>query len=279
LKAERAHTYSLVLASARIGHAVHYERGSGYRIHVPGDQRHAALNAITLYWRENPIDGGSPEKTGPHTFSAFLAAMIPAAAYLAVASAPDRRAFIDAFGADAGRIMNGELFRCFTALLLHADSAHLMANMAGTLLFGTYAAMLYGWGIGWLLIVLTGVQGNFMTAWWYGHSHLAVGASTAVFGALGLCAANTFFRRQKERAGRYRSWMPLAAALALVGWLGTSPRADIIAHFFGFGSGLLYGGIIVRIGRNFDERFQATGLLMAAALAAGSCLWGMYYNG
>jgi len=60
-----------------------------------------------------------------------------------------------------------------------------------------------------------------------------VGASTAVFGALGSLAALPRHRR--------RPWIPLGAGLALLAFLGTSKRADFAGHLFGFVAGVLLG--------------------------------------
>lgn len=282
LDAERAQTYSLVLMSAGIPHSIHFT-GAHWRIHVAGDRRTKAQKTVSLYLQENPAVPKMPAPPAAlhvRTYSAVFAALIPTVIHLAIGSAQNRRAFIDSFGADARKILAGEVYRCVTALFLHWDLVHLLGNVAGTLLFGTYAAVLYGWGVGWLLILLTGIQGNFLTAVWYGHNHIAVGASTAVFGALGLCAAMAFWRRRKQGGGRWRSWLPLAAALALLGWLGTSPRADLMAHLLGFGSGLLYGGLYAKfIGRVLSRPFQAASLSVVAAVIWGSWLWGLYYSG
>jgi rhomboid protease GluP len=283
LTPERAHTYSIVLASAGIPHAVHPD-GSLRTIHVPREWRAEARKAVSLYLSENPAELRSPvrprEPRG-RTASALFAVLIAAAVHWAVGSGAGRDAIIAAMGADAEKIVQGEWYRIITALLLHGDGAHLLANMAAGLLFGTYAALMYGWGLGWLLIVLTGAQGNLLTAWWYGHSHMSVGASTAVFGALGLCASGAFWQRRRDHSGRLRPWVSVAGALALVGWLGTSPRADLAAHLFGFASGLLYGFLFSKWsgGRILPWVYQAACLVIVAVLVAGSLWWGLHQSG
>jgi rhomboid protease GluP len=282
LNAERAHTYGIVLASAGIPHVVHHD-GVHRRIYVAPDHRLEAQKLIALYLTENPTEFTLParhEMGENWTLSAVFAALIPAVVHLSIASEAHRQAVVAAFGADAGKIIAGQWYRSVTALLLHGDGAHLLANMAAALVFGTYAALQYGWGVGWLLIVLSGAQGNLLTAWWHGHSHLSVGASTAVFGALGLCAAMAFRQRRQDQAARLRPWMSVAAALALLGWLGTSPRADLLAHLFGLASGLFYGSLFAKVSPRLPAwRYQAAALVIVTVLVAGSWLWGLHQSG
>jgi membrane associated rhomboid family serine protease len=280
LNAEQAHTYSLVLAAEHIPHFV-YAMGMHHAIHVADAWRGPAQQAIALYLSENPTAENPPAQP-PHmrSYSAVYAVATILIIHLATGSGPHRRAFFAAFGADAEKIMAGEFFRCITALLLHGDSAHLLANMASAALFGTFAANAYGWGIAWFLMVLSGAQGNFLTAWWYGHNHLAVGASTAVFAAVGLCAASSFRQWHHDRSGRLRPWIPLAGGLALVGWLGTGPQSDILAHLLGFGAGLANGALYARVvGRICPWAYQVVAILIMAAAIAGSWLWGVYQSG
>jgi membrane associated rhomboid family serine protease len=114
-------------------------------------------------------------------------------------------------------------------------------NMAAMALFGTVVASICGWGMGWFMILLTGAAGNMATAMWYRHGHVAIGASTAVFGALGICVALNLWRHARIPQSSWRMWLPLAGGLALLGFLGGSPHSDLMAHLSGFGSGLIIG--------------------------------------
>jgi len=278
LKAEQAHTYSLVMASADIHHTIDYD-GRYWCIKVPDHQRRNAQRMITLYLSENStISEPQPKSAfGPiRSFSAAYAALLLVAVQLAVTSDRHQQQLVAAFGADARQIMTGQIYRCITALLLHAGWPHLLGNVAATIVFGTFTAGIYGWGIGWILIVLSGAQGNFLTAWWYENNHLSVGASTAVFAALGLCAAATFRHHLKHRTERWRSWLPLAGGLALVGWLGTSPQSDLIAHLTGFLSGIFYGVLYAwKIDRIYPWPIQATAVLILAGIISGCWYWGL----
>jgi membrane associated rhomboid family serine protease len=68
-----------------------------------------------------------------------------------------------------------------------------------------------------------------------------VGASTAIFGAVGLLSALAIGRHRRGGIRGRRALTPLAAGLGLLAMLGTSARSDLSAHLFGLLAGLLLG--------------------------------------
>jgi len=145
-------------------------------------------------------------------------------------------------GADAERILQGEFWRTVTALTLHADVAHALSNAVAVALFlGALSSMLVA-GLGGALVLLAGAGGNLANAYLHGSPHVAVGASTAVFGAVGLLGSLGVTRRRRRPLSRRRAWLPVAAALALLGMLGSGgERVDIGAHLFGLLVGAALG--------------------------------------
>ena len=97
--------------------------------------------------------------------------------------------YITQFGANARRIMGGEAYRCVTALLLHADGAHLAGNMVALVLFGDVLCQIAGVGVTWMMILVCGTLGNLINAAFHETGHLSIGASTSVFGAVGMLCA------------------------------------------------------------------------------------------
>jgi rhomboid protease GluP len=278
LTAEKAHTYSLVLSAVGVAHKVR-RQGPVWSIAVWPAQRAAAVEAIALYLKENPRQ---PDRDpsflagGARTFSAFYVTGILVLIHFLISPGIERGHFVSVFGADAARIMGGEIYRCTTALLLHADIAHLLGNVAGLIVFGTVTASLCGWGLGWFLILAAGIAGNWITAWWYGGHHLSIGASTGVFGAVGMCTALSLWhsraRKNPSLRRSWRRWMPLAGGMALLGVLGTAPQTDLMAHLSGFLSGLAFGGTGVQtVGRipfAAPAWVQWTAAVVACALVA-----------
>ncbi len=153
---------------------------------------------------------------------------------------------LERFNNDAGKvIVEGEWWRPVTALLLHSDLRHLLGNMAFGLWFGVLVTRSFGTWFGWSLILLSGILGNFLSAWIYFPTpHSSIGASTAVFGALGILVGNglwTSFRDHSTK-GIFSKLAPFAGGLALLGLTGAGDaRTDIVSHCTGFACGLVLG--------------------------------------
>ena len=144
VSAEKIQIYGLVLSAVGIDHQVS-RQGLWWYLAVRTSQRAAAVEAISLYLKENPpqsIQKQTVFSMGARTHSAWYVAAILALVHLLIALGREQQPFVAAFGADASKIMAGELYRCVTALLLHADGQHLLGNLAGLILFGTVAASL-----------------------------------------------------------------------------------------------------------------------------------------
>ena len=74
--------------------------------------------------------------------------------------------------------------------------------------------------------------------------HSAVGASTAVFTALGAMSAYSWRERWHVRQRWARRWGPLVAGVVLLGWTGSAGEGtDLIAHLAGFVAGVLLGAM------------------------------------
>ena len=259
LSKKEAELCSLVLDSSFIPHRVR-RRGRGFSVLVDEHNYDAARETMAAYFAENRMDHAFPataEDDADHAFAGVWMAAFLGAIHVYVANTGRVRDIWEGFGASAARINDGEWFRTVTALMLHADAVHLAGNMAGMAIFGTAVAQVAGWGVGFLLILIAGAAGNFLNAMMMHAGHLSIGASTAVFAAVGILSAHQFVRRRKTGGRKSRAWVPVFGGIALLGILGTGERVDLGAHLLGFaagiGVGVLYG--IFGAGRT-DERTQ-----------------------
>ena len=171
----------------------------------------------------------------------FFAVIVVLASVLATLNSFDRDWF-SAGRMQSGRVVDGELWRTVTALTLHLDTAHLLANLTFGGLFGLLAGQSFGGGVAWLMIVLAGSLGNWINAILQGPTHASIGASTAVFAALGIVVAREFGSRGGAAPNRWRRWSPLIGGVVLLAFTGMGgERTDVIAHLTGFASGFCAG--------------------------------------
>jgi membrane associated rhomboid family serine protease len=179
---------------------------------------------------------------------------------------------LDAFSAgelNAGLVRQGQWWRAWTALTLHLDAAHISANMAAGAWFGYLAGQLLGPGTAWALVVLGAGAANLIEGWLAAAGHTAVGASTAVFTALGLLAAYSWRERHLLPLRRAQRYGPLFAGVVLLGWLGTSgENTDVMAHLLGFAVGGSIGAVIAA--RRLQRQWRRLPQWVGGAVALGT---------
>jgi len=175
--------------------------------------------------------------------------------------------------AHSGLILRGEYWRTVTALTLHADLLHVGANAVACLLFATALARALGPGVAGALLVVAGAVANALTALVRGPGHDSLGASTAVFAAVGALASLGVARRRRgRRSWRRQDLAPLAAGLGLLAMLGTAPDADVFAHLFGLACGALLGAAMAGLLRR-PPHALAQAVLGGVAAAAVVAAW------
>lgn len=269
---------ALVLAAVGIAYEV-VPGGYYVGLYVPATLAARAREELASYEREN-----SPGERR-RVFRPFLhgseAAMVYCAVLFFFFGAARRETFsVDwlAIGAaQAELIRDGAWWRTLTALSLHAELGHLIGNLVFGVVAAVLVAQLIGPGLAWLAIVLSGALGNTLTAFIQSPEHTAIGASTAVFGAVGLLSGYT----QRADTGTWRRglrrWSPVAAGVLLLVFVGLGgERTDIWAHVAGLFVGIVIGLALAQASRDAigDPRLQwlcgslACGLLAMAWLFA-----------
>lgn len=271
-----------VLAARRIP-CRSVQTAGGFRLLVPPALYAAALEELRLFEEENrnwpPPEPSTVERGGSPL--APLSVLILLATFhnltlldlhLFGFSSPDWAALGNAH---AGQILAGQWWRPLTALTLHSDGVHLLGNIALGAPFIVLLCRDLGSGLAWTLILASGALGNLANALLQLPDHRAVGASTAVFGAIGLIAALSLMRQRRQLARR--SLLPVAAALALLALLGTGGEGtDLGAHLFGFASGFSLGlFIVLPLARRGRPGPWGNRLLALASALAVLCSWGV----
>jgi len=222
----------------------------GYVLSAPVDEAERAADILAAYVRENRDRDSRREQESqrepePVAEGGVFAGVAVSAALLAffLLTGPRNPAvtWFDRGSADAERIVLGETWRAVTALTLHADAAHALANALVGAVFLSAVCGALGVGVGCALVLLSGAVGNLANAFFQHSQHVSVGASTAVFGAVGLLCGLAVARRRRQLSLRRHAWVPVGAGLAILAMLGTTgERVDVWAHLFG----LLAGGVL-----------------------------------
>ena len=147
-----------------------------------------------------------------------------------------------------------------------------MGNLAFGIMFGFFAGRLLGSGVAWLSIVVAAAAGNALNTLLLESAHRAIGASTAVFAALGLVAG--FVWRGKLMAQDRWSYRigPVVGGFALLMYTGTGgEKTDIGAHLMGFLCGFAAGMLLIVFRDRLDDnRLQLASGLAALALIVGA---------
>ncbi|NLW81808.1 MAG: rhomboid family intramembrane serine protease [Desulfovibrionales bacterium] len=142
--------------------------------------------------------------------------------------------------ADARSILEGQWWRCVTALFLHADAGHLLANAAALAVLASMLCRRLGSGLVWGLFLFSGGLGNALNAWAQGPDHLSIGASTGVFGLIGVLGGGAGRAQAGKRAQALL--LSLGFGLSFLALLGAGEeRVDVGAHLFGLIVGLPVG--------------------------------------
>ncbi|MDX1515966.1 MAG: rhomboid family intramembrane serine protease [Woeseiaceae bacterium] len=253
---------ALVLAAAEIPHELIVD-GSGFALIVPAEFSAAAARELRLYDDENPpavcrAPRRVPQRDPVPGIIGYLF-VVCLVAWLAGISAFGEN-WLAAGRVDGALIRDGDWWRLVTALTLHSGLPHLAGNIVFGTLFGLFAGRLLGSGIAWFAIVVTAAAGNLLNTLLLESAHRSIGASTAVFAALGLVAGFVWRARlMSQERWPYRVG-PIVGGVALLMYTGTGDaNTDVGAHLMGFVCGFLGGVVLVRF---FD------------ALDSGALQWG-----
>lgn len=247
----KAREWSLVLQSSETWHLVRYTP-SGWIVLVRDANYEEASASIDRYESENRDFPPRRIREQPRFAASPVAPLLflaLAAFFLVTGPVARYSGWFQRGSAVTDLVLSAEPWRAVTALTLHADTAHLFGNAISGTVFASAVHRRLGPGGGSLAILASGIVGNVANAVYHtalGQSdHRSIGASTAIFGAIGLLAATQLFlNRRKDSGDRgFIGWAaPIVGGLALLGTLGAGgANTDLGAHMFGLAGGLLIG--------------------------------------
>jgi membrane associated rhomboid family serine protease len=180
-------------------------------------------------------------------------------------------------------VLGAEPWRAVTALTLHADGTHVLGNVVSGSIFASAVQRRLGPGGAAFAVVASGTLGNVANALFHHVTgqggHASIGASTAVFGAIGLLASTQLGLDHAHASGQRRTAheviTPIVGGLALLGALGANPESDVGAHVFGLLAGMVLGLGAALILRKTRPSAWVQWALGAAALAIVLVAWGL----
>ena len=266
---------AFVLTAVGVAHEMS-QSAEGYSLWVDMADLEQARDQLLHYQQESERPPPPPPMVAPALYDhAWIGSALYVLVLLGVAVAISAGVGrLDAFEAgelNAGLVQHGQWWRAWTALTLHLDPAHIAANIGAGAWFGYLAGRLLGPGTAWALVVLGAGAANWVEALLARADHRAVGASTAVFTALGLMAAYSWRERHLVMQRPAQRYGPLFAGVILLGWLGTSgEHTDVMAHLLGFAVGGVLGAVIAgaRVQRLWRRLPQWAGGTLALGLLA-----------
>jgi rhomboid protease GluP len=264
--------WALVLAAGGIEHRVE-PTGTGWTLVVSAGNAAQAVLLLDAYQAETrteaPVEG--PRAPASGLWLGPLVAGLLFGFFVVTGPRVSRSPWFARGAASAQLILAGEPWRVVTALTLHADFAHVLANGLACALLVTAVARALGAGVGLWLLLVAGAGGNALTALAHGAHHVSVGASTSTFGAVGVLGALQIAARRRRPAPGRRAWVVVAASVLLLAMTGTGPDADVLAHVFGLVVGGVLGLIVALALREAAGPRVQTALLLAAVLTVVGC--------
>jgi len=276
-----------VLKARGIAHRLDHGRGV-WMISVPAEWAEAATAELLAYevenegWVKEIIPDPAPGAgTGALAFALVLVAVFLLEFHgvggVGSPGSPGGLAWGPAGEVRAQALIDGEWWRALTGLTLHTGIPHLVSNLVFGALFGVLVALAHGPGVGWLVILVAGGSGNVLAASLAVASDdpmkRAVGASTAVFAAIGILVGSEFRRRGNLRQGRFMRIVPVLAGLVFLAELGVGgERTDVVAHVTGFAAGIPFGALLAALplGSLRHPTTQTICALVALALLTGA---------
>ena len=153
----------------------------------------------------------------------------------------------------AGVVMDGELYRIVSAILLHADISHLFNNMIMLGLVGAIIENYIGHGLFIFLYMLSGIFGNLLSMSYeikHDLSWLSVGASGAIMGLVGFLMVWIVINRRELVKDKSMLFRLLFLLIFVIDACFFQSGANTIAHLGGFLTGFVIGILNIILFKN-----------------------------
>ena len=131
---------------------------------------------------------------------------------------------------------NGEIYRLFSSMIIHADFQHLLNNCIGIVFYGTAIERLYSKKETIIIYIITGFAGSIATLLLLEPESISLGASGAIFGFMG---ATLIILMVENKQYIWYTLLFLGFSI----YNSFAPGIGTWAHIFGLIAGIIYSMI------------------------------------
>jgi len=150
-------------------------------------------------------------------------------------------------------IQNGEWWRIFSAMFLHAGFLHVLFNMFSLYIFGPELEKIAGKARFITIYLLSGIVGNVATYLLNDSGYGSLGASGAIFGIFGAFGALVYYTRRTMPMLR-KLILPIIVISVIMTFI--QPNVNVYAHLGGLVTGFILGLIYLHPKRILSWRKQ-----------------------
>ena len=163
-------------------------------------------------------------------------------------------------------VFHGEIWRLFTASFIHIGFFHILFNMYFLYVLGPVFEKLYG-SLAFLLIYLiSGVFGNLFSYAFGDINDISAGASTSLYGMLGLAIGMMLVYKDDELIRSFgASFISVVVINVIYSFL--APGIGIWGHLGGFAAGIILAGIFPIVYRQISTPRKLLGVVLLVILA------------
>ena len=171
-------------------------------------------------------------------------------------------------------VWDGQIWRLFTATLMHANVTHFWMNFAVLIHFSKIIEQTVQRACVPLVFLLSGGAGSVFSVLLYPNS-TSVGASGGLMGLLGFITIAAYFDRNKYPPKYFRQMIEAIVSIGVLGLVGLA-FIDNAAHFGGLVGGLLLGWFFLRREQGSREKLLQFGGIAALVVLGFIAAFAVY---